>query len=623
MAYQEGSTASPVEAAGEALPDFDIGTLRKQYQNFAGTKDAEIKEQRLARHYYHGDQIDAATKKTLTKRKQPILTNNVIGRKIDGVVGLVERMRQDPKAYPRTPKHEDGAETATSVIRYVCDVNDFASLSAEVSRGSAVNGIGGLEMALMPGDTGDQDISLAPADPDCFFYDPRSFRPDFSDARYMGMAKWVDVDLAKEMFPDKADALDSTIAQSGETAGLQQQDRELRWIDQTDKRVFIIEHWYIVGSVWQCCFYTGAIELARFTSPFVDEKRQTICRFIMFSANVDHDGDRYGFVRNMKSPQDEINARRSKGLHQLNTRRIIAERGAVQDVERARTEAARPDGFVEVNPNMRFEFDDASKQADLQGQIEFLNLAKNDIENFGPNPALIGQGIENKSGRAISLLQQAGMAELGPFIIAYRGWKIRVYRAIWNAVQHHWSKERWIRVTDNPELTQFVQLNALALDEYGQPTIQNNLGSLDVDIILDEGPDTITVMQDTLDTLQPLAQKGDVPAEVLLELMSIPSSTKKKLLEMIQKARQPDPQQQQLTMAAAAEEIKNTQADTGKKRADAMKSAGDALLGFQQIPYPVPMDVPDMYGSMGAPGMMLPAAPPPEPAFQPQPQPGF
>jgi hypothetical protein len=28
----------------------------------------------------------------------------------------------------------------------------------------------------------------------------------------------------------------------------------------------------------------------------------------MFSGNVDQDGDRYGFVRNMKSAQDGINA---------------------------------------------------------------------------------------------------------------------------------------------------------------------------------------------------------------------------------------------------------------------------------------------------------------------------
>ncbi len=31
------------------------------------------------------------------------------------------------------------------------------------------------------------------------------------------------------------------------------------------------------------------------------------------------------------------------------------------------------------------------------------------LENFGPNPALVGQGVEAKSGKAIQLLQQAGI----------------------------------------------------------------------------------------------------------------------------------------------------------------------------------------------------------------------
>jgi hypothetical protein len=55
-------------------------------------------------------------------------------------------------------------------------------------------------------------------------------------------------------------------------------------------------------------------------SPFHDEKGKTFPRFLMFSANVDHDGDRYGFIRNLKSAQDEINMRRSKALHLLNSR---------------------------------------------------------------------------------------------------------------------------------------------------------------------------------------------------------------------------------------------------------------------------------------------------------------
>ncbi len=75
----------------EYLP---IERLRRQYYDFLGAKDAEIKEAREARHYYHGDQWTAAEIETLKKRKQPVMTFNRIARKIDGVVGLIERLRR-------------------------------------------------------------------------------------------------------------------------------------------------------------------------------------------------------------------------------------------------------------------------------------------------------------------------------------------------------------------------------------------------------------------------------------------------------------------------------------------------------------------------------------------------
>lgn len=592
MDYSASSTAATGAGGGEAMSDdYSIAKLREQYRNFSSTKGDEISEQREARHYYHGDQWTEADKKTLKKRRQPVITVNVTARKIDGVVGLVEKMRQDPKAYPRTPQHQAGADVATSAVRYVADVNELQARRSEVARSGAINGIGGFEMSLEAGDHGDPDVALNVVDVDCFFYDPRSFRPDFSDARYMGIAKWLDLEQAKLMFPDQAEALDAGAAQSGE-AGLQQQDRETRWTDQDGKRAFVIEHWYMVGSEWRWCFYTGNIELARGVSPFFDEKGNTICRFIMFSANVDHDGDRYGFVRNLKSPQDEINARRSKGLHLLNTRRIVASRGAVADVERARIEAARADGYIEINdPSAKFEFDDAAKQADLAGQIKFLELAKQDVENFGPNIAVAGQGVENQSGRAIALLQQAGMAEIGPFMIAFRGWTIRVYRAVWNTVQRNWTAERWIRVTDNEGIAQFVKLNELAMDQFGRPTLQNALGALDVDIILDEGPDVMNVMQDTLDTLMPLAQKGGVPGQVLIELMNIPSDLKKRLVEMMQQSQQGDPQRKAIENQSAMADIENTKADTAKKKADALSSYADAMQGMRDVIVPQPLQI--------------------------------
>ena len=91
--------------------------------------------------------------------------------------------------------------------------------------------------------------------------------------------------------------------------------------------------------------------------------------------------------------------------------------------------------------------------------MEMLADAKSEIDQYGPNPGLVGSPIDPSSGRAIELLQAAGIAELGPFFIAYRTWKLRVYRAVWCAVQQFWTSERWIRVTDDQDIAQFVQLN--------------------------------------------------------------------------------------------------------------------------------------------------------------------
>jgi hypothetical protein len=316
-------------------------------------------------------------------------------------------------------------------------------------------------------------------------------------------------------------------------------------------------------------------------SPFKDEKGKSVSKYLMFSANVDHDGDRYGFIRNLKSPQDELNHRRSKALHLLNSRRILYRNGSLLNPEKTRAEAARPDGMIGWDVE-KPEFDDLKAMADMKGQLEFAANSATEIENFGPNPALLGQGIESKSGRAIALLQQAGISELGPYVIALRGWKIRVYRLMWNAIQEYWTAERWIRVTDNDGLAQFIQVNALDGSNGLQPRIVNELGSLDVDIILDEGPDTINMMQDTFETMLSLAQSGaQVPPIVMIELSNLPSDVKKRVKDMIEQASQPSPQQvqeQQIKTAGAVAEVDKLHSETAKNYATAEKTAVDAHL---------------------------------------------
>lgn len=554
----------------------DLTIRKREYLGYLDTKKNEILEQQTARRYYHGSQYTADQIRVLNRRKQPVVTYNRVGRKINAVVGLLERNKQDPKGYPRTPKHEEGAEVATAVLRYVCDEQMWQAKALDAGLKSSIDGIGGIELTLVEGDRGDVDIGLEEVDPSSFFYDPRSLKPDFTDARYMGVGKWADLDATIAKFPDKADQIRNAVDTGGELTSYPDSDK--KWFRDVGGRrqLRVVDHWYMVGDKWFWCIYTGVSILADGPTPFRDEKGRDICKYIMFSSNVDQDGDRYGFIRNMKSSQDEINQRRSKGLHQLNSRRMSIKKGSGDDIEQLRTEAARPDGVIEYVGDTPPEFDDAAKAAELQGQLAFLEDAKNEIENYAFNPALVGQGVDQLSGRAIQLQQQAGVAELGPYLIVNKNWKLRVYRAIWNAVQEHWTGERWIRVTDDEGMAQFFAVNQLQFNpQTMQMELVNELGALDVDIILDEGPDVINMQQDAYDTISIMAQKGQqVPPQLVIELSPLAGSVKKKALDIIEQSQNQPPNP--LAVAGMQAELAKTQSEAMKNEAQARKFLADA-----------------------------------------------
>lgn len=548
--YSIASTPVSGPSSGDdTRPDgyWELGRCKKAYLDYLFNKTQEIEEQKNARRYYHGSHWTAEQIKTLNKRKQPVVTFNRVARKIDGVVGLIERLRQDPKAYARTPQHDQGAELATAVLRYVLDEEEWKGKSPEVARKCAIDGIGGVELVLEDGDQGDKEVGFDMVEPDSFFYDPRSYQPDFADARYMGVGKWMDMDAAIELFPDKADEIKQIGTYTSELSS--NPDREKRWFTEVGSKrlVRLVEIWYKHSGKWCFTVFTGYSILMEGPSYFIDNKGKTVNKYIMFSCNVDHDGDRYGFVRNMKSAQDEYNHRRSKALHQLNSKRLILTQGAVQDVEKTRLEYSRSDGVVVVqaqNVNEAVKADDMN--FDFAGQLKLMENAISELDNYGPNQALIGDQ-SNQSGRAIQLLQQAGMAELGPYILGYRRWKVQLYRAIWNAVQKHWSSQRWIRVTDDQNTPQYVAINQQVQNQQGQQVMVNPIGSLDVDIIIDEGPDTINAQQDVYETLSnilPTVGAMMSPPEIraavgiLIESSALPASAKKQFRDATAQAQQ-------------------------------------------------------------------------------------
>ena len=419
----------------------------------------------------------------------------------------------------------------------------------------------------------------------------------------MGEAKWLDLETAQELFPDHAEDLASSVEDSSYFSTNPDRETKFFAFDGGKHLIRLVDIWYMYKGKWCWTMFTGSMILDSGESYLFDEKGRTMCRYIMFACNVDHDGDRYGFVRNMKSAQDEYNARRSRALFTANSRRLIMSQGTVADVERARTEWARPDGVVVTNSRTPDEGVRADDQSfDFAGQMKLMENALTELENYGPSQALVGD-MPNQSGRAIQLLQQAAIAELGPYILGYKGWKIRVYRALFNAVQRYWTAERWIRITDSQQVLQFIQLNAQQKDQFGnpminpmtgQPIMQNMVGELDVDIIMDEGQDTINAQQDVYETLSqimpsiaPMLKPAEASAAVsiLIDSSSLSASAKKTWRDATQQ--QPDPMQQQakqIALQGEAAKVGETQSKTQLNFAKAQQAGQPAGEDPSQLP---------------------------------------
>src|SRR5215471_16090237 len=157
----------PPERQSSGYSDEDVGywslaKCKRAYTDYLGSKRAEIEEQQNSRAYRHGAQWTTGQVEIFNARRQPVVTYNRIGRKIDSIIGLMERQRQDPKAYPRNPRMTDemGAELATSVVRYVVEEKLRVDKFPFAVESGSVDGIGGIELTLERGDRGDTEIGF-------------------------------------------------------------------------------------------------------------------------------------------------------------------------------------------------------------------------------------------------------------------------------------------------------------------------------------------------------------------------------------------------------------------------------------------------------------------------------
>lgn len=529
--------------------------------------------------YYDNEQWTKAEKEAMKDRGQPPLVINCVKPALDLVLGTETSIRVDYKAFPRTSAHNKDANVVTHLMKHVMD-----QCGGEYVHSGAFEGMskaGWAVVEICKGEDPFKDpVMIRLEDRRYFFYDPYAKEYDRQDAKYMGRSRWLDLEDAEAMFPQHKEELRRAVEgtepafqvhpyqMTGDEIDphgtvLDWEDKGIGakdWIDKGRKRLRLLEVWYKVpvkililenlmtGDKEELDKSPGSLQkmldpntkliettikkvrMAIIAGPNVLEDRWSPYRhnrypFVIYWAfNKDETREPYGLIRQMRDPQDEVNKRRSKALHILNTKRVIADANAVKDHDEARKEVSRPDSYLIIdNPEAKFEVSEDINLA--EAQFKLLQEAKDEINRPVPLE-LMGHQTNAQSGKAIEKRQVSGHMMLATVFDHYKRSRQLIGEQMWSLIQQYYTTPHIIRILDRAGNFDFVTINEQVTDkETGQVYIRNDISRTKVDIKIDEQAYNTTVRETLMAQMTELVGKlSQSMPQVALALLDMVAS---------------------------------------------------------------------------------------------------
>jgi hypothetical protein len=571
--------------------------------------------------FYDGDQLSQEERAALAGRGQPEVVINLIKPRIDSVVGDYLGRRMMMRARDKGSADFETAKYITEALRYVETMNRFDESEAQVAKSLFIGGIGWYKCNL-EFDFLEPEIKISYRSNNDIILDRRCRRNDLKDAKRIWETVWVEVEDLIELYPDFKKEIEQALSTAQEsfytgqnfsgqsTLGddyansdnVSADTAEMEvFIDPKRKRIRLINVWERVQKRIEFAFHPSlegsVVEITEFSkedlsafkqlyqgAQYFTRNRWEINSGIFINnqiledkknvrphdsegkfpfsraiGNVEHETFMpYGIVKQYIDAQKEYNKRRSKLLHKTSTNRIIAEEGAVVDIERTRKEAARPDGVILYKPGKQFQIDnDDPNQAD----VFLLNLAQSEVESSGIAKEFVGQEDKELSGKAIQLRQITSDKMLRFYYAALRSARRDIFDIALEEMQQYWTSEKLVKITDDPN-AQGVVLNQRVADPVtGQTYILNDLRLGKYDIKIDEDMETPNQRSENFMQLTQLApaiiQSGQpFPIELLINASDMPG--KNDLVQQIMAEKQ-----RQLQIAQANAQIAQAQAIAG------------------------------------------------------------
>lgn len=587
----------PAEHRGNVLDNEEHHRLHKRlmgnYQRELDRQHDNRIEQAQDEDFYDNIQWSEEDARTLRDRGQAPLTYNVISQTINWIIGSEKRGRTDFKVLPRTKEDAKPAEKKTQLLKYLADVNRTPFHRSRAFEDAVKVGIGWIEDGVTDEDDGEPIYSRYESWRN-MLWDSASTEFDLSDCRYVIRTKWVDLDIAIAMFPDRqhllersaevGDRLGYDLANGDEVMDYAENEREttvgsaIDNVDSRRDRVRLIEIWFrkpervqkVVGGEFggepydpehpghmktlqsgqaivaervmlrmHCAVMTTEGLLFYGQSPY----RHNRFPFTpIWGYRRGRDGLPYGVIRGLKDIQEDINKRASKALFILSTNKTIMEEGAVPDMDEFMEEVARPDGVLVVKPNKRLELnvdrDLAPAHLDLMGRsIQMIQSVS------GVTDELMGRTTNATSGIAVQARQEQGAMSTSKlfdnlrFAVQVQGEKQL------SLVEQYFTEQKQFRITNSRGTPDYITVND------GLP--ENDIVRSKADFVISDAEWRASMRQAQAEQLMEMMtrlppQVAMVMLDLVIETMDLPNRD-----ELVKRIRQVtgqrDPDAQELT----------------------------------------------------------------------------
>ena len=591
----------------------ELYKFRKWFRAAVESWERWRKEAKEDYDFLSGKQWTDAELAEFEKQKRPELVINRIRPLINILSGWQRMNRFDISFLPRTEDDLKHCEVRAGVTKYVLDKSDYENKESTVFLDTATGGIGWLGVKYkFDAEVGKGDAVIERVSPFDMYVDPEAHELDFSDAKFICRAKWVDKDDLKSVYPEKADAIENNfnVYDTIEKENREQVEIAPLWYSSELKKVRVIECWYkkrttrtmiqtadgqripyteenreqieqmMIGAVSgyedvpvievRCCTFFDRTLLEDMQSPYKHGEFPYIPVIYHYYGVGDIPA---GFVRSLKDPQREINKRRIQELHILNTNSNgggFYEVGAMTPEQLAefKKKNSIPGHYNEVLSIDKIR--EREPKAPPAAVINAEQQATADlIAISGINENLLGTDIPSgASGRAIELKQRQAVTHLAVIFDALRSAKKKMVNLLWGRRGHagiipqFYTAEDVLRI-EGTNGQQFIHINQQVQDPITGVVVQtlNDLSVGEFDIVISDVEATATQRIAKLFTLTDFASKLNIPGQIMikqaLKLADIPGRDEiiAEYQQLLQQ--QAQAQQQELQAKIQIEEIKN------------------------------------------------------------------